>query len=130
MFTLDQIKEAHSKTKTGVDFPQYIQDLIKIGVTSYNTYVNDGHTEYFGKNSYKIQSESRYPSIEVAAKGDIKNFADRLKMHQQGQTNYPTFCKDAAKTGVERWTVDMTAMTCTYYDKLKIKMLVEKISMS
>lgn len=28
MFILDQIKAAHSKVKSGGDFPTYIQDLI------------------------------------------------------------------------------------------------------
>lgn len=28
MFTLDQIKAAHNKVKSGADFPAYIQDLI------------------------------------------------------------------------------------------------------
>lgn len=28
-----------------------------------------------------------------------------------------TFCQDCADTGVERWTLDMQAGTCTYYDE-------------
>ena len=27
------------------------------------------------------------------------------------------FCRDCAKSGVEKWIVDMADMTCTYYDK-------------
>jgi hypothetical protein len=27
MFTLQQIKDAHSKVETGADFPKYIKDL-------------------------------------------------------------------------------------------------------
>lgn len=38
-----------------------------------------------------------------------------------------TFCQDAANTGVEKWTVDTTAMTCAYYDKTGKMMLEEKI---
>jgi hypothetical protein len=32
MFTLEQIKQAHDKVQTGADFPNYIQDLINLGV--------------------------------------------------------------------------------------------------
>jgi hypothetical protein len=32
MFTIAQIKKAHSKVKSGEDFPVYIQDLIALGV--------------------------------------------------------------------------------------------------
>ena len=30
MFTLDQIKEAHAKVKSGADFPGYVQELDKV----------------------------------------------------------------------------------------------------
>ena len=33
MFTIQQIKDAHSKVKSGADFPQYMQDIIALGVT-------------------------------------------------------------------------------------------------
>ena len=32
MFTIQQIKEAHSKVKSGSDFPKYVQDIIALGV--------------------------------------------------------------------------------------------------
>ena len=28
MFTIKQIKDAHSKVKSGADFPKYMQDII------------------------------------------------------------------------------------------------------
>jgi hypothetical protein len=40
-FELKEINEAHSKVKSGADFANYVQDLIKLGVKKYNTYVND-----------------------------------------------------------------------------------------
>jgi uncharacterized protein YbcV (DUF1398 family) len=42
MFTIEQIKIAHTKVRSGADFPNYIQDLINLGITSYETYVADG----------------------------------------------------------------------------------------
>ncbi len=54
-------------------------------------------------------------------------FINRLKFHQQGQTDYMTFCNDCAKTGVEMWMVDTKELTCTYYDISGKKMLEEKI---
>ena len=33
IFELKEINEAHSKVESGADFPKYIQDLIKLGVT-------------------------------------------------------------------------------------------------
>ena len=56
MFTLERIKAAHSKVKSGADFPAYVQELIVLGVINYETYVADGHTDYFGKNGFTISS--------------------------------------------------------------------------
>ena len=35
MFTVEQIQEAHSKVKSGADFPKYIQDIKKLGVDAF-----------------------------------------------------------------------------------------------
>lgn len=127
MFELKEIKEAHSKVKSGADFPNYVQDLIKLGVKKYDTYVKDGHTLFFGEDNYQIQSEPKYSELRVGNISDKERFKHYLKSHQRGQTDYPTFCNHAAETGVEKWTVDMSQMTCTYYDKSNNKMLEEQI---
>jgi uncharacterized protein YbcV (DUF1398 family) len=127
MFQLTQIKEAHAKVKSGADFPAYVQDLIQLGVHGYDTCVTDGHTFFTGANNYSIQSEPKYAPLDIAGISDPEKFKDYLKMHQEGQTDYPAFCGHAAETGVEKWTVDMNAMTCTYYDRSNNKMLEEKI---
>ena len=127
MFQLKEIKEAHSKVKSGADFPSYVQDLIKLGVKKYNTYVTDGHTLFFGSDNYQIESEPKYSELSVANISDKERFKHYLKSHQRGQTDYPTFCNHSAETGVEKWTVDMNQMTCTYYDKANTEMLEEQI---
>ena len=127
MFQLKDIKEAHLKVKTGADFPAYIQDLLKLGVTKYDNFVSDGHVIYFGNSDYQIQSESTYAELTVADKSDLDSFRNSLKIHQQGQTDYVTFCRHAAEAGVEKWTVDMKYMTCTYFDKNNDKMVEEII---
>lgn len=127
MFTVDQIKAAHSKVKSGADFPNYIQELIQLGVTSYETYVSDGHTEYFGKDAYQTSTTPTYDTLSIAEISNAEQFKIDLKAHQQGQTDYPTFCKDCAKSGIEKWTVAMDKMTCTYYDKAENELLTEII---
>ena len=127
MFTLQAIKEAHLKVKSGIDFPTYVQELIVLGITKYDTYVRDGHAVYFGNEDFQLQSVATYKPMRVANISDKERFKHYLKNHQRGQTDYPTFYKEAAETGVEKWTVDTTNMTCTYYDKLNNKMLEEQI---
>ena len=127
MFTLQQITEAHAKVKSGADFSKYIQELISLGLLKYDAFVTDGHTVYIGKENFQLKSSSSYKKLSVANISDKERFKHYLKNHQRGQTDYPTFCKEAAETGVEKWTVDTTNMTCTYYDKLNNKMLEEQI---
>uniref|UniRef100_UPI00404938BA DUF1398 domain-containing protein n=1 Tax=Gelidibacter sp. TaxID=2018083 RepID=UPI00404938BA len=127
MFTVENIKAAHSKVKSGADFPNYIKDLKTLGVTGYEAYVADGHVDYFGANDYKTTSPARYETLSIANVSDTEQFKSDLKAHQQGNTNYPTFCSDCAKSGIEKWAVCMDKMTCTYYDKTGNEILVEQI---
>lgn len=127
MFELTAIKEAHAKVKSGADFPNYIQELIQLGVKKYHTFVKDGHTIFIGDNDYQIKSKRKYAVLRIANISDKERFKHYLKNHQRGQTDFPTFCQQSAETGVEKWTVDMSQMTCTYYDKLNNTMLEEQI---
>ncbi|MET3125226.1 uncharacterized protein YbcV (DUF1398 family) [Arcicella rosea] len=127
MFTINQIKEIHSKVKSGADFPQYIQNLIVLGLTSYEHYVYDGHTKYVGKDNFQIESEAKYASLAISEEGNVEKLKYALKIHQAGETDYFTFCKQSAEAGVEKWKVDMQEMTCIYYDKQDITMVIEKI---
>lgn len=44
MFTVEQIKAAHSKVKSGADFPKYIRDIKQLSVHAFETWVIDSHT--------------------------------------------------------------------------------------
>jgi uncharacterized protein YbcV (DUF1398 family) len=128
MFTIEQIKEAHSKVKSGADFPNYIQDLIILGVKGYDTFVNDGRVQYYGVNNYSVASEEKYDVIKIAPSANKERFIEFLVMHQDGQTDYLTFCNHAGQCGIAKWRVDIIEMTCTYLDQLGSAILIEKIS--
>lgn len=127
MFTIEQIKKAHSKVKSGSDFPNYIKELKQLGVISYETSVADGHTTYYGVNQYTISSENKYKTLTISENTNSELFKAGLKSHQQGETDYITFCNDCAKSGVEKWYVALTEMICTYFDTKEREVLVERI---
>jgi uncharacterized protein YbcV (DUF1398 family) len=127
MFTIEQIKTAHAKVRSGADFPQYIRDIKQLGVKSYETFVMDGHSLYHGQEEYRIQSDGKYPALAVATTVDGDSFVTGLKEHQAGKTDYLSFCRMAAEQGVEKWIVDIGKMTCTYVDKTGKELLVEQI---
>jgi uncharacterized protein YbcV (DUF1398 family) len=127
MFTLQQIKDAHAKVKSGADFPPYIQELIKLGVIRYKTHVADGHTQFEGNNNFILKSDPKYPVKIISEKSDDEEFTKALKEHQLGKSDYPTFCNLSAQHGVDHWIVDAKRMTCTYYSSSGKQVLQEMI---
>ncbi|CAM3038342.1 DUF1398 domain-containing protein [Flavobacterium frigoris] len=127
MFTLEQIKKAHDKVQTGADFPNYIQDLINLGVKGYDTIVNDGRVAYYGDNDYSASTDKKYDVIKIASNANKERFIEFLVMHQDGQTDYFTFCQQAAQSGIAKWRVDIIEMTCTYFDTAGDAIVIEKI---
>lgn len=125
MFTVEQIEVAQSKVKSGADFPEYIREIKEIGVTAFETWVTDSHTNYFGKSGFQTDSKPKYAAMTIANTSDKEKFHHYLKLHQKGGTDYFTFCQHCAETGIEKWIVNIGKMTCTYYDGHANEILVE-----
>ena len=127
MFTVEQIKTAHSKVKSGADFPAYIKEIKSLGVTHYEAYVTDGHIDYHASDNYTATVPPKYEPLAISDTTKIEEFKAELLAHQQGKTDYLTFIKMCAETGIEKWEICMDKMTCTYYDKAGNEILVEQI---
>lgn len=126
-FTIDQIHEAFKKVTSGKDFPKFVQDLKAIGVTHYDNYVADGRTTYYGTNDFAVDGKPKYSSMTINDNSSVDKLKHSISIHQQGQTDYPTFCNQAADAGVEKWTTHIIEMTVTYLDKQGNKLIVEPI---
>ena len=101
MFIIEQIKTAHSKVKLGADFPAYIIEIKEFGVNYYETFVSDGHTEFFGFGDYKISSTAKYDILRTAETSKTEQFKSDLSAHQQRKTDYLTFCNHCATSGIK-----------------------------
>ncbi|WP_343638989.1 DUF1398 family protein [Chryseobacterium sp.] len=126
-FTIENIKAEHQKVKSGADFPKYIQNIKTLGVSHYKAYVKDGNTEYFNHENQSVHTGKKYEPLAVSDTLNLENFKIRLKLHQQGGTDYMTFCKDCAENGIKGWTMDLQAMTCTYFDQNESDVLTEQV---
>lgn len=126
-FTVEQLKKAHGKVKSGADFPSYIKEIKALGVTHYETYVSDGRTDYHGSNNYTAKVPAKYEPLTIAETMKSEEFKAQLLAHQQGKTDYLTFIKMCGETGIEKWEICMDKMTCTYFDKAGNEILVEQI---
>jgi len=127
MFTAEQIKAAHSKVKSGADFPAYIREIKMLGVTHYEAYVTDGHIDYHGGSDYTAKIPAKYDPLVIADHSKSEGFKAELVAHQQGKTDFLTFIKMCAAFGIEKWAIRMDQMTCIYYDKAGNEILVEQI---
>jgi uncharacterized protein YbcV (DUF1398 family) len=56
VFTLDQINDIHERLGKQTTLPQYLQALKAIGVDKYDSFLTDGHSEYYGNDSQKVVS--------------------------------------------------------------------------
>ena len=127
MFTAEQIKVAHSKVKSGADFPSYIKEIKGLGVTHYEAYVADGHIDYHGANNHMAKVPEKYAPLTIADAVQLQEFKAELLAHQQGKKDYLTFINMCAVTGIEKWEICMDKMTCTYFDKCGNELLIEQI---
>ncbi|MDG2431696.1 DUF1398 family protein [Flavobacterium sp.] len=127
MFTLEQIKAAYDQVQTGADFPNYIQELIQLGVKGYDTIVADGRVRYYGDATNEASTDKKYEALPIAASANKERFIEYLVMHQDGQTDYYTFCQQAAQCGIASWQIDILEMTCTYKDTNNHPIVIENI---
>lgn len=127
MFTVEEIKAAHSKVKSGADFPAYIQEIKKMGVTYYEAFVSDGRIDYHSANNPIVKVPEKYSALAIADTVDIEKFKAELFAHQQGKTDYLTFIRMCAATGIEKWEICIDKMTCVYFDKSGKEIVSEQI---
>ena len=127
MFTLDQINDIHQRLGKQATLPEYLQALKVIGVDKYDSFISDGHSEYFGKDDQKVVSPPVHIKFTIADTSNREAMLMHLNLHNEGKTNYLEMSQGLADNGVEKWSFDTTKMTITYYDKGGGEMLVEAI---
>ncbi|GCE09230.1 hypothetical protein KDAU_65590 [Dictyobacter aurantiacus] len=92
-------------------FSQYVQALQVLGVEKYDSYLTDGHSEFFGKDGHKIVSPSvhvtltyeqfRYGFTNALSEEEARQLYDRYAVPGSGT---PVF--QAAATNLNPWTED------------------------
>ncbi|SFH50539.1 DUF1398 domain-containing protein [Pedobacter insulae] len=127
MFTIEAIQQAEQKVKTGTDFPRFIHEIKAMGVERNDVYVINGMSIYFGKDEHTVESAPAYETLLIEEQSSVEDLKEALKIHQLGQTDFQTFCRQAAGAGVEKWIIDLKKMTVSYLDMAGNEMLVEEI---
>jgi uncharacterized protein YbcV (DUF1398 family) len=116
MFTLEQINNVHARLGKQSSLHDYLSALHALGVMRYDSFLSDGHSEYYGKDGTKIVSEAEHEKHTIAATCNKEGFLEHLRLHEQGKTDYFEMSKGLAGCGIEKWTFDTENMSITYYD--------------
>jgi uncharacterized protein YbcV (DUF1398 family) len=127
-FTIEQIEELHGRLGSAERLADYVRSLAGIGVVRYDSYVSDGHSEYFGHDGHRVISQPVHDQLSVAVDSDRKAFLDHLRRHERGETSYMEMSRGMADSGVEGWTVDTHEMTMTFHDQSGEALLAEHIT--
>lgn len=127
MFTIEQINDVHEKLGKMKDFLSYVKALKLLGIEKYDSYLTDGHSQYFGAGGYQVESVPVHEKLLIADNSNKENFLRHLSLHEERKTDYMTMSRGLAESGIEKWTVDTNAATISYYDKKGNALLAESI---
>lgn len=83
MFTLEQIDDLHTKLGKMSTFWDYVKALRSIGVEKYESYLTDGHAQYFGADGYQIVSAPVHEKLIIAEESNKESFLEHLSLHEQ-----------------------------------------------
>ncbi|MBA4852125.1 DUF1398 domain-containing protein [Emticicia sp. BO119] len=127
MFTLDQINEIHNNFGKKSTLPQYLHALNEIGVMKYDSFITDGHSEYYGAENQLLVSSAIHEKLAIAETSNLEALKIHLELHAQGKTDYFQMIQGLADSGVEKWTFNTSQLTIAYYDKAGNELLADEI---
>jgi uncharacterized protein YbcV (DUF1398 family) len=117
VFTIEQVKDLHARLGSAKTLSEYVRALKALGVERYDSYLVDGHSEYFGLDGHRVVSPPVHEVLPVAKTGQRETFLQHLRRHEQRQTTYLEMSRGLAQCGIEKRTVDTGRMTMTFYDR-------------
>ncbi|MEH7504172.1 DUF1398 family protein [Neobacillus drentensis] len=106
-----------------------VNELKNIGVSIYEYLVEKGINKYYNSNGECLKTSSNGLGAIVNKVSSQTSLKHILLIHQKGETDYPTFCKQAAESGVEKWVSDLKKMKVYYIDYDGNVLLEENIPM-
>jgi uncharacterized protein YbcV (DUF1398 family) len=127
VFTLEQITDIHDRSGAKETLGDYLRALRDIGVKTYDSYLTDGHSEYFGADGQTLIGPAFHEVLVVAQTCEPEQFLQYMRRVDQGGVGYEEMSRTLANHGVERWTFDTDKLTVTYRDKAGVVLLTEGV---
>ena len=127
MFTLEQIDDIHDRLGHQDTLVQYLRALNAIGVERSDSFIADGHSEHIGGGGETVVTPPAHEVLVVVGTSSRDELIQHLARHSQGKTSYLEMSKGLARSGVQKWSFDTSALTITYYDKAGNELLTEAV---
>lgn len=125
-FTIESINAAHEKY-TGVEFPKLVNEFKNMNMVICEINIEQGVRTYIHKNGDKLTAQGMKVTTPITLNSSKEKAKQVLKSHQAGKTDFVTFCNEIAEAGICKWIIDITDLTCNYYDLKEHLLITEKI---
>ena len=83
MFTIEQINDLHDGLGSAKTLPEYLLAPRALGVERYDSYLADGHSEYFGQGGHSVVSPPVHEVFLVTETGQRETFLHHLRRHER-----------------------------------------------
>lgn len=107
-------------------YPQLFDALKSEGVRSYTVDVPVYKTQYFGDDE-RVMHEGPKGFTATVGPFDQSGVIAAIRRAQRRETDYPTFLKEIAASGIAHYRVDMKDRTVSYFGKDPANRYVEKV---
>jgi uncharacterized protein YbcV (DUF1398 family) len=128
VFTWAEIDDLHARFGRAESLGDYLRALAAIGVVRFESFVTDGHSEFFGADGHSVVSPAHHELLSIAGVSDRDAFLHHLRDHGAGKTSYVEMSTGLAQSGVERWVADTNALTMTYCARDGVIFLVDHVT--
>jgi uncharacterized protein YbcV (DUF1398 family) len=128
VFTWAEVDDLHTRFGRAASLGDYLRALAAIGVTRFESFVTDGHSEFFGPNGHSVVSPAHHEHLSVADRSDRDSFLRHLRDPGDGKTSYLEMSAGLAQSGVEKWVADTSALTMTYCARDGVVLLVDDVT--
>jgi uncharacterized protein YbcV (DUF1398 family) len=127
VFTMAQIDDLHARSGRAETLADYVRGLAALGVVRVESFLVDGHSEFFGGDGHRVVSPPHHEVLTVSETSDRSSFLEHLRRHRDKETSYVEMSAGLAASGVEKWVIDTAELTITYCDRAGVALLVDPV---
>src|SRR4051794_34269326 len=98
-----QIDDLHARFGRAETLADYMHGLASLGVVRFESFVVDGHSEFFSADGRRVVSPPHRELLTVAEVSDQTSFLDHLRLHRDKKPSYVEMSAGLAASGVEKW---------------------------